>query len=335
MVAVVCGSGSAVLAQAPLLMRVQNFTVTPSTGPVIHVLVRNCLGSPYAGTLKVQFPPGWKVTPAQHVLTLKAGELKAYPYTIEKGSDRQANAYPVKIKAEGSGGAVAVEQTVVCASAPYFKPTIDGDLKEWNDAIPITYLKNGRRTTVRTYWNNRQFSLAVEVEEDALRGLDQASSTGGRDAVQFALSPAGSAAAGRYEFLVAASSEGGRASAHCYRLLRPGDDPALSRQKRPLAGLRAEGTQALVRRSGKWTIYEVAVPFKLMPEIKPAPGREICFGLLVHDPDGTGLRDMSEVMNRWPEHRQAFGWCSWEHVRWGDKVPFDSKAEFGFCSSIH
>jgi hypothetical protein len=51
-----------------------------------------------------------------------------------------------------------------------------------------------------------------------------------------------------------------------------------------------------------------------MPEMKPEAGREFCFSLTVHDPDGTGPRDLGSVMNLWPGQRQF---------------------EFGFCSSIH
>ena len=59
------------------------------------------------------------------------------------------------------------------------------------------------------------------------------------------------------------------------------------------------------------------------------------FPLLVHDPDGTGVRDLGEIMNLWDSQRSEFGWCSWENAKWGELTPFDNKVEFGFCSSIH
>lgn len=294
-------------AEPPLLLRARNFIVNPSTGPVTHVVVKNRGAADYSGTLKVQFPDGWKVKPAECALALRPGEAKRFPFTIENATDREANAYPVRIIAEGTGGRIEVEQTVVCASAPYFKPKIDGELDEWKDSIPITFSCGGKKTVARAYWSNKQFSLAIEVEEEALTP---------RDAVQFALAPE-ERSKSRYEFLVLGSC--------CWRLVKDG----------PLAGQETKDVAVCVKRAGKFTNYEIGVPFKLMPEIQPSAGREICFGLLVHDPDGTGVRDLGTVMNRWEEDRRPHGWCLWENVKWGAKPPFDANVEFGFCSSIH
>jgi hypothetical protein len=321
-------------AEPPLLVRVRNFIVNPSTTPVTHVLVKNAGASDYAGTLKVTFPQGWKTRPAECPLELRPGELKRLPFTIEGGADRAANVYPVRIVAESAAGRLEVEQAAVTASAPYFKPKIDGDLEEWKDSIPITFTAGGRKTVVRAYWSSKQFSLAVEIEEDELKGHDKVSADGGMDAVQFALAPAPDDAAaktGRYEFLMAAAADGGRA----WQLLKPGDDEALMARKRPLAGMEASDIKVAVKRDGRLTVYEAGVPFKLLPDIQPAPGRELRFSLLVHDPGGAGVRDLGSVMNRWEEDRRPLGWCSWEHVKWGDTPPFDSNVEFGLCSSIH
>ncbi|MHC4253470.1 MAG: hypothetical protein ACYS9X_30500, partial [Planctomycetota bacterium] len=290
----------------------------------------NRLGKPYRGTLKVGFPEGWKVTPAQHAVELGAGETKEYSYAIEHGSDRAANSYPVEITVEGSGRKTVSRQQVVCASAPYFKPAIDGKLTEWKDSIPITFTTNGRKTVVRLYWNKRRFCLAVEVEEDALVG---------GDAVQFALATLKAKTgtrdtdkAARFEFLVTGP---GRAGGRCFGLMKPGDDLALARRPRELDPMRLEDAEVAVERSGGVTRYEVSVPFRPMRVLRPTPGREFCFSLLVHDPDGTGVRDLGEVMNLWQGQRNPLAWCSWRGVKWGKARPFDGKIEFGFCSSIH
>ena len=252
----------------PIRVRAQNFTVNPSTGPVTHVLLKNESSRNISGTLRVQFPDGWKVSPAERALALAPGETKKLPFAIEKGADIAANSYPVRIQF----GDLDVTQRVVCASAPYFKPTIDGDLAEWNDSNPITFLTGGKKTVVRTYWSGKQFSLAVEVEENKLTG---------KRGVEFAL--AASEEGKRYGFFVDAAGK-------------------------------CDGVTASVKRDGNVTRYEIGVPFKLMPEMKPEAGREFCFSLTVHDPDGTGPRDLGSVMNLWPGQRQF---------------------EFGFCSSIH
>jgi len=301
---------------APLLVRARNFLVPPSTGPVTHVLVKNQLTTPYLGTLRVSFPGGWEVTPAEYSLELGPGETKEFAFTIQRAVDVKANSYQVGIVAEGDAGTVVSDQTVVCASAPYSKPTIDGDLAEWEGSIPITLTTGEQEAVVRAYWNRREFCLGVEVEELALTDLD---------AVQFALSKP--SATGGYEFAVAQAGTGER---KCFLLRTPEQEPGA----RSLDGLEVVDAQVAVSRAEAMTCYEVAIPFALMRDLRPAPGRELCFSLLVHDPDETGVRDLGEAMNLWAEHRRPGAWCSWDGADWGDVIPYDSQAEFGLCSSV-
>ena len=309
-------------ADGPLLVRAKSFLVPPSTGPVTHVVVKNASDAAYTGTLRVEWPVGWRVTPDEHAVDLQPDETGEYPFTIEAASDHAASRYPVTITV---GDAVTVAQTVACHSAPYYKPTIDGDLSEWADSIPITLTTGDAQTVVRTYWSKRRFCVAVEASAEANLG-----------AIQFALSKPpetfGEPNPDRYEFLVA-STEG--ASGVCYLLRRPDGDPALIPQTRTLSGLEVEDAEVAAVHTDGVTRYEVSIPFSLLTGIRATPGRELCFSLLVHDPDGTGIRDLGEVMNLWPEHRRADGWCSWEHVKWGDQPPYGSAIEFGLCSSIH
>lgn len=72
-----------------------------------------------------------------------------------------------------------------------------------------------------------------------------------------------------------------------------------------------------------------------MPGLRPTTGREFCFSLLVHDPDGTGVRDLGRAASPLPARRNRLAWCSWRGVRWGPQRPLDGKIEWGFCSSIH
>ena len=270
----------------------------------------------------------------------RAGETKKFPFTIETGVDREDNKYPVTVHYEGGGSYLYVEQTVVLAMAPYFKPKIDGNLAEWKDAIPIAFTTSGKKTTVRTYWNRKQFCLAVEVEQDQFIGLEKASAATGMDAVQFAVGPADEADANsaarpkRYEFLLAASTAA-ESGGKCFLLRKPSQDAAPAKQARPLADLECKEALVAVNLAGHVTAYEAAIPMSLLEGLKADTGREFRFGLLVHDPSGTGVRDLGEVMNLWDEHRRKDAWCSWQNVKWGDKTPFDGWNEFGFCSSIH
>lgn len=267
-------------------LRVDPLTVTPSTGPAARLVVKNRGTVPLTGRVEAAFPEGWRVEPAAFDVTLAAGETRPLALTIKQARDRADNQYPVTLRWSAGGKRGTQDQTVVCASAPFFKPKIDGNLADWADAIPI------------------------------------------------ALSAAGATGSSRHEFLLAATA-GFFAKPHCYRLFKPGDDPATGPQHRDLKPLRLKEAEVAVRRKGGVTRYEAAIPWSLMPEIKAEAGREFQFSLLVHDPDGTGLRDFGAALGRWPEDRRPDGWCSWDGATWGDKVPFDSLAQFGFCSSIH
>jgi hypothetical protein len=72
-----------------------------------------------------------------------------------------------------------------------------------------------------------------------------------------------------------------------------------------------------------------------MPGIEPMEGREFGLSLLVHDPDGTGLRDFGEAAGLWPWQRSRLAWSQWPGARWAKDAPFDNRIEWGFCSSKH
>ena len=67
--------------------------------------------------------------------------------------------------------------------------------------------------------------------------------------------------------------------------------------------------------------------------IRAAPGREFCLSVLVHDGDGTGLRDWGRAAGLWPQQRNRLAWCLWQGAKWPKDPPFDNKIEWGFCSS--
>jgi len=325
----------------PVALRAEHFLVPPSGGPVTHVLVRNLRGEPYQGTVGLRLPQGWRASPAERPVALKPRATARLAFTIGGATNLAANAYPVEVAAKGAGSTVVRKQTVVCASAPYFKLRIDGRLGDWADAIPVTFATGGKSTVVRTFWNPRQFCLAVEVAEDKLIGYRAKPPQGGFDAVQFALAPA-TATTGtrafqkstRYEFLLAGSS-GLWARDRCFALLTPGDGLAVARERRALEPLALKDARVSVKRRRGITRYECAIPAAAIPGIRLTVGREIRFSLLVHDPDGTGRRDLGERLGLWPSQRNLFAWCTWPGVQWGAEAPFDSKIEWGLCSSKH
>ena len=188
-----------------------------------------------------------------------------------------------------------------------------------------------------TYWDKRNFYLYVQVEEDKLYGYKKNAAQ--VDAVQFALAPRGAVTAStpqaesqRSEFLIVDVS-GMFAKDKCFQLVEPGQELSVTQEQRSLDALGLKDAQVVVKRQGKITHYECAIPFAAIPTIRPAVGREIRFSVLVHDPDGTGIRDWGKAAGLWPEQRSRFAWCIWDSVKWNDDPPYDSKVEFGLCSS--
>jgi hypothetical protein len=323
---------------APVAVRVENLTVLPSTGPLANITVRNRSKKSVNGRLDVGFPAGWKTNKTSEAFALKPSETKRIPFAIEKGRDDPANQYPIKVQVQVGEMKYQADRTITATTAPYFKPVVDGKRDDWKDAVPVTFVSGGKKTTISTYWSRRKFSLLVAVEEDHLERMPP---PGGKtvepfDAIQFAMAPRDAvtptgddAQDQRAEFLIAGGGDGGA----CYTLYQPEQKLALARKSRPLAGLETTGAQVAVSREKGWTYYECSIPFKALPMIRPDPGREVCFSVLVHDPDGTGLRDWGQAAGLAPDQRNRLAWCMWQGSKWPKEPPFDQKIEWGFCSS--
>lgn len=314
----------ALAAGAEPQVRFRNFLVNPSTGPVGELEVS--AAQAWKGTLTVKPPEGWVIEPASFKVALAANEARRLSYRVVTARENADNAYAFAVSS-GDGGART--QTVRTASAPYGKPKTDGRLgDEWKDAIPIRFATQGKQTVVRAFWNESALHVAVEVEEQALVPSGKKREDGTFDAAQLAIGPKG-ATTNRHEFLL---EPAGKTKAVCKRLafLRPQGD-------QPPAGEVVTGAQAAVRHAGGVTVYEVSLPLEALEGVRVDAGREFTFSLLVHDPDGVGLRDLGSVMNRPEPERRArpVCWTVWPGGCWSGVLPFDGGSEFGFCSSIH
>ncbi|NQU24421.1 MAG: hypothetical protein HQ567_24325 [Candidatus Nealsonbacteria bacterium] len=329
------------VALSPVALRAENFTVPPSTQPLAFVVVKNLSNGPYRGSVTMKGPEGWRIAPPARQVELAPGETGRVPFTIEKGRNVEANSYPVEVSATAAGTTVTRRQDIACASAPYFKPTIDGNPSEWKDAIPISFTTADKKTTISTYWNRRQFSILVAVEEDKLvHYLQSQTESALFDAVQVAVSPLDPVAdttdtvaqrAGRFEFLlVSAGDVGGR----CFQLATPATTLAETANVRTLRSLVYEKAQVAVSRKEGVTYYECGIPFSLMRDaIRPSEGREFFMSVLVHDPDGTGVRDLGQAAGLWPTQRSASAWSRWMGAKWGKTPPYDNKLRWGLCTS--
>ncbi len=333
------------LAGDPVALRLESLTVAPPHQPLAVVDIKNLQDGPYQGTVTLEAPDGWRIAPDKQPVSLGAGETKRVSFRTEGGLNLAVNSYPFTVSAsavtKAGGRTIVRKQNISCASAPYFKPTIDGDPAEWKDAIPVAFLVGGKKTVLSTYWNRRQFCILVAVEEDKLvrRGTSGCFDAVYVDAVQVALSPQDTKTgkspddeANRFEFLFVATGSG--TNGKCFQLAEPGMKLAEAAKCRSLDGLEYEKAQAAVSRTGSITYYECSIPFRPMrSKIRPSEGREFFFSVLVHDPDGTGIRDWGQAAGLWPSQRNALAWSKWQGAKWGEKPPFDNKLEWGLCSS--
>ena len=330
---------SDLLAGDPVALRIESFAVPPSTQSLFHVSIKNLTDAPYQGAIAIKPPPQWRVAPMTREVSLAVGETKRVPFTIEKGTNSQSNSYAVEVSATGGETAVVRRHDVVCASAPYHKTSIDGLVEEWDDSIPITFITGGKRTILRTYWNRRQFSLLVAVEEERLIAYPSQPGSGGSDAVQIAISPQGAVTgtsteeeAARYEFLLVWTGSG--TEGKCFQLAHPGTKLAVTQQRRDLETLENRDAKVAVVRKDGVTYYECALDFgPLRNKIRPSEGREFCFSVLIHDPDVTGVRDWGEAAGLWPWQRNSLAWSNWPGAEWRGRSPFDNKLPWGLCSS--
>ncbi|NUQ63289.1 MAG: hypothetical protein HUU20_12490 [Pirellulales bacterium] len=325
-------------AAEPVALRVDSFAVSPAHTPSAVVHVKNLTQACYEGVVRVKAPAGWSLKMEQQSVALAAGDTKQLRYLVQRGVAVEENSYSLEVSAAGAGATVAHRQNVAAASAPYFKPQVDGDASDWKDAIPVTWTTRAKATTVSTYWNRKQFAVLIAVAEDRLVPLEAGGSSRTFDAVQLAISshdaPTDSAPdgdAGRYEFLLAPTSP---SAGRCFLLAIPGTRLAQTQSVRELEALAYGDAELAVWRKDGITYYECAVPFKLIrDDIPPGEGREFCLSVLVHDPDGTGIRDWGEAAGLWPWQRNRLAWSQWQGAAWGERPPFDNKTPWGMCSS--
>lgn len=327
------------IAEDPLSMRIESFGVAPAHSPPAAVVIKNHGQEPYQGTVRIKLPDGWQLSPAEQEVSLAAGESKRVVFMVKGGLIAESNRYRLVATVTGSGATVTHEQDVVAASAPYYKPTIDGATDDWDDAIPITWTAGGKKTVLGTYWNRRRFALLVAVEEDKLIPFQAEPGRGGFDAVQLALSPQSTTTgtspddeATRYEFLFASTGSG--TDGRCFLLAEPGMKLSEGQTLRQLALLEYEDAEVAVARRDGVTYYECSLPFRPMRDrIRPSEGREFHLSVLVHDPDGTGVRDWGQAAGLGSCQRNRLAWSLWPGAKWGDHPPFDNKTEWGLCSS--
>jgi len=334
------GAGAAAAAE-PIALRAETFLVPPSSGSVVHVVVENRHDNPYQGAISMKGLEGWRFSPAAREVSLAPGAAQRVPFTVQGAVRLSTNSYPVEVAATAGATSVVRKQHLACTSAPYFKPTIDGKPDEWKESIPVSFVTGGKKTVISTYWNRRQLAILVAVEEDKLVPYTGDNAQQGFDAVHVAVAAAGTttgtspeAEATRWELLFVGAGQG--SAGKCFQLATPGMKLSEGQTPRPLEPLAYDKAPVGVSREGATTYYECAIPWALMREqIEPIEGREFCLSVLVHDPDGTGVRDWGEAAGLWPWQRNRLAWCRFAGDKWNEQPPLDNKIPWGLCSSLY
>lgn len=326
-------------ADDPVAMRIESLLVAPAHTPAVVVVVKNLGANAYQGTIELRGPEGWLLEPTEQPIELAGEETGRVRFLVRRGMANEENCYVLTATAvgAGSGSPVAHQQQIAVASAPYFRPAIDGDAADWKDAIPVTWSTGGLATSVSTFWNRKSFSILVAVEEkDWIAGSPGDGAP--VDAVQIAISPRGAitgssaeAPSTRIEMLLMGDdARRGR----CFLLAKPGMKLAETQAERELEALACPDVELAVTRDGSITRYECAIPFQLLREqIRPSEGREFQLSVVVHDPDGTGIRDWGEAAGLWPWQRNRLAWSRWPGAKWGPEPPLDCTTPWGMCSS--
>lgn len=336
-IAVAFGSlcGTAGIPAEPVRIRIEPLTVPPATQPLVSVVVRNLGEEPCAGTLSIAGPGEWRIAPDSQPMELAASAEKRFAFNIEKARNVEANVYPFTIQARIVDQLVRCEQSVFVASAPYSKATVDGRADEWQDAIPVSFQQQGQRTTISTFWNRKRFALLIAVQEQRHVGYTGADGPPG-DAVQLAISSpeppdaAGAKTARRFEFVL--TSAGG--AAKCFQLAAWDTPRELAGQLRSLEPLVCSDAETAIVRDGDVSYYECSLPFSVLCEaVEPAEGREFFLSVLVHDPDGTGVRDLGRAAGLWTQPDDAQAWSRWRGMAAGNEPPLGNQVRWGLCTS--
>jgi hypothetical protein len=322
------------ISSEPLEIRVEPLTVPPATQPLVSVVVRNRMDRPCQGRLAISGPSDWRIAPDTRTMELAAAAEKRFAFNIERARNVEANRYPFTIVADIGTQQIRWEQTVFVASAPYARVTVDGRPDEWKDAIPVSFEQGGKSTTISTFWSRRRFYALVAVQEQ--QQVPYAGADGPAcDAVQLAISPlepsdAAAGTAGRFEFLLA-SAEG---AARCFQLAAWDTPREFADRSRALEPLIYDEAEVAIHRDGDVTYYECSLPFNLLREaIEPAEGREFFLSVLVHDPDGTGLRDLGQAAGLWAQTDDAPAWSRWRGMARRDAPPSSNPVRWGLCTS--
>jgi len=180
----------------PVNMYIFSFTKPVEENPPVVLRIQNQLNRKISVKLKLKLPDGWILQDKVKEIVLKPAELKEVKFEIRKGIPNELNLYPITVYAETDAGKTERQQIVQVACADRRKVEIDGNLNDWEGAIPvfvdsdwlettenISYyllnpniprpekLKGKPRIKGKCYtgWDKDNFYIAFAIEEPGLK----------------------------------------------------------------------------------------------------------------------------------------------------------------------
>ena len=279
-------------------------------------------------------PTDWRIAPDSQPLELAAAAEKRLAFNIEKARNVAANVYPFTIQARVGDRLVRCEQSVFVATPPYSKATIDGRPDEWQDAIPVSFVQQDKRTTISTFWQRKRsacWSRSRSSSTSAMRVRTDRRAM--RSSWRSRPGTARSRRRADRPTLRVPVDVGGRRR-QVFSTGRLGHAASGAGRRKALEPLECSDVETAIVRDGEVTYYECSLPFSLLREaIEPAEGREFFLSVLVHDPDGTGLRDLGRAAGLWPQPDDAQAWSRWRGMAAPLEPPLGNQVRWGLCTS--
>jgi hypothetical protein len=121
----------------PVEFLVDDFIEPIDRAKSVDFEVHNVLSRRINGTVTVEPPSAFKLQESKVSVALNAGASQRVRLPIRWAKPHPANAYPFTFSFDGAVGNAEWMETLHVNTIAYGRPTIDGSLWEWKDAIPV------------------------------------------------------------------------------------------------------------------------------------------------------------------------------------------------------
>ncbi len=172
----------------PVEMVLNDFTAPLHAGQTLPLTLHNVLTMPVTGTVTVNTSDGLALAQTTFPVALKPGERLTVPATLGACTPNAGNGYRIAVTFDSPQGTASCSEVVHVACATRGTPTIDGNLDDWQDALPLIvpgaaqkldttfatwYIHKldeikavdgtGMVAEIRTKWDDRNFYIAARV----------------------------------------------------------------------------------------------------------------------------------------------------------------------------